>query len=107
MVIWRKRGGEQNGDVIHTSLWEGGDRKEEFGDKLSCYHSNYHHCLCQEVDMDPIAMSTPLSLIHPLVYILRHVHVGREGGGGREVMGNDGNRIHEEHSKVSVHSSLS
>ena len=29
------------------------------------------------------------------------VSICGEGGGGREVMGNDGNRIHEKHSEVS------
>ena len=38
-----------------------GGRKEEFGDTLTRYHSQYHS-LCQEVDMDHIAMSIQVSL---------------------------------------------
>ena len=58
--------------------------KEEYGDKIFI-------CLYQ------------LNSAFLLVCILRHglpVSICREGGGGREVMGNDGNRIHEKHSKV-------
>ena len=40
----------------------GGRKEEEFGDTLTRYHSQYHHCLCQEVDMDYIAMSIQVSL---------------------------------------------
>ena len=54
----------------------------------------------------PLALSlSETTKLHPLVYILTHVHWFTcqymwGGRGGREVMGNDGKRIHEKPSKV-------